>query len=193
MPRCLSGASRWSAAAPACSAPAQPSTALAIKAALHVLVPPLGDKQMLLSSEVGNSSFLAFQHVLGQASLLRSQTPPGLHSGSGRADLEMLQPCILLVCALVCTGMAVLRCHLPSQLSLKMTQEQIPTSATSVRVSGKLLLCLSPLPPCLAGWALGAVLQAPPLAHKCRQLISSRAEFFIQGWRQRLQVRPSFS
>lgn len=96
VPRCISGASRWSPAAPACSAPAQPITALAIKAALRIPVPPVGDKQMFLSSEAGNNSILAFHHVLGQASLLCSWTPPGLHLGSGRANLEMLQLCILL-------------------------------------------------------------------------------------------------
>lgn len=51
---------------------------------------------MFLSSEAGNNSILAFHHVLGQASLLCSWTPPGLHLGSGRANLEMLQLCILL-------------------------------------------------------------------------------------------------
>lgn len=76
--------------------PAQPSPALAIKAALCVPAPALAEKQMFLSSEAGNSSILAFHHVLGQASLLWSRTSPGLHLGSGRADLEMLQPCILL-------------------------------------------------------------------------------------------------
>lgn len=70
VPRCISGTSRWSPAAPACSAPAQPLTALPIKAALCVPVPPVGDKQMLLSSGAGNSSILAFHRVLGQASLL---------------------------------------------------------------------------------------------------------------------------
>lgn len=53
--------------------------ALPIKAALCVLVPPVGDKQMLLSSEAGNSPILAFHSVLGQASLLWSWTPAGLH------------------------------------------------------------------------------------------------------------------
>lgn len=77
VPRCISGASRWSPAAPACSAPAQPLTALDIKAALCVLVPPFGDKQMLLSSGAGNSSVLAFHCVLGQAFLLWSWTPAG--------------------------------------------------------------------------------------------------------------------
>lgn len=59
--------------------PAQPITALPIKAALHVLVPPIGDEQMLLSSEAGNSPILAFDCVLGQASPLWSWTPAGLH------------------------------------------------------------------------------------------------------------------
>lgn len=80
--------------------------------------------------------------------------------------------------------MVVLSCHLPSQLSLEMTEEQIPTSATSVGVSGKLLCCLSPLPPSVghstlaALWAGSVSHQSPlPLARECRQLVSSRAEF----------------
>lgn len=110
-----------------------------------------------------------------------------------------------LACALVCTGMAVLMCHLPSQLSLEMmAKEQIPTSATSVRVSGKLLCCLSPLPP-----SLGHPQQPGPCGQCCRQSVSHRCQIlvcllptsagssfhhglgcFIQSRRQRVQVRP---
>lgn len=67
-PLCVSGTSRWSPAAPACSAPAQRISALPIKAALCVPVPPVGDEQMLLSSEVGSSSVLALHPGLGHLS-----------------------------------------------------------------------------------------------------------------------------
>lgn len=93
--------------------------------------------------------------------------------------------------------MAILMCHLPSRLSLETTKELIPISAASVGVSGKLLCCLSPLPPSLGhsihsslpgslgsvGSAAGSVSQRSPFphAHKCRQLISSQARLSYPG------------
>lgn len=64
-PHSVSGTSRWSPAAPAFSVPAQPISALPIKAAPRVPVPPIGDEQMLLSGEAGNSSILALHRGLG--------------------------------------------------------------------------------------------------------------------------------
>lgn len=108
-----------------------------------------------------------------------------------------------LVCALVCTGMA----HSPSQLSLEMTKELIPTSAASVgrklaSCCAACALCLPPwgtvsIPACLAAWALWAVLQAvcptevPFLVPtSVGSSFHHRLDCLIQGWRQRVQVRP---
>lgn len=91
--------------------------------------------------------------------------------------------------ALVCIGMAVLMCHLPSQLSLEMTKELIPTSAASGGVSGKLLCCLSPLPPFL-GHSNHSSLPGP-CGQCCRLCVPQKslsscpqvqAACFIMGW-----------
>lgn len=85
----------------------------------------------------------------------------------------------------MCTGMAVLMCHLPSQLSLEMTKELIPTSAASGGVC-KLLCCLSPLPPSL--WHSIHSSLPGPCGQCCvpQKSLSScpqvQAACFIMGW-----------
>lgn len=87
--------------------------------------------------------------------------------------------------------MTVLTGHLPSQLSLGMTKEQIPASATSACVSGKLLCCLSPLPPSLRHsipGSLGPVVSAAgrvcptDVRFSCVSCPQVQAARFIMGW-----------
>lgn len=146
VPRCVDSVSLQSPAAPACSAPAQPLAALAIKAALRAPVAPVRDKQMFLSSEAGSSSSArAVRCVLGRASLARSRALPRPQLRSGRDELQTPQPHCpaslrgkILASALACMGMAILVCHLSSQLNLEMTKEQNLTSPALAHLSSNL-------------------------------------------------------